>query len=72
MVNKDGITSDDATEYMQNSFKGPDATGYNFAYREGGNVTKAKDGKSLVELNQLTNFTNYNTPQPGGWLNKYN
>ena len=52
--------------------KAPDATGYNFAYREGGNVTKAKDGKSLVELNQLTNFTNYNTPQPGGWLNKYN
>lgn len=31
----------------------------------------AKDGKSLVELNQLTNFTNYNTPQPGGWLDKY-
>jgi len=72
MVNKDGITSDDATEYMQNSFRGPDPTGYNFAYREGGNVTKAKDGKSLVELDQLTNFTNYNTPQPGGWLDKYN
>ena len=31
----------------------------------------AKDGKSLVELDQLTNFTNYNTPQPGGWLDKY-
>jgi hypothetical protein len=31
----------------------------------------AKNG-SLVELNQLTNFTNYNTPQPGGWLDKYN
>jgi len=26
----------------------------------------------LVELDQLTNFTNYNTPQPGGWLDKYN
>lgn len=24
-----------------------------------------------VELDQLTNFTNYNTPQPGGWLDKY-
>ena len=32
----------------------------------------AKNGKSLVELDQLTNFTNYNTSQPGGWLNKYN
>ena len=32
----------------------------------------AKNGSSLVELNQLTNFTNYNTPQPGGWLDKYN
>ncbi len=35
------------------------------------NTMAAKDGKSLVELNQLTNFTNYNTPQPGGWLDKY-
>jgi hypothetical protein len=32
----------------------------------------AKNGSSLVELDQLTNFTNYNTPQPGGWLDKYN
>ena len=42
---------------------------------DGNSVTEypmAKDGKSLVELDQLTNFTNYNTPQPGGWLNKYN
>jgi hypothetical protein len=42
---------------------------------EGNNVTEypmAKNGSSLVELNQLTNFTNYNTPQPGGWLDKYN
>jgi len=31
----------------------------------------AKNGSYLVELNQLTNFTNYNTPQPGGWLDKY-
>jgi len=31
----------------------------------------AKNG-DLVELDQLTNFTNYNTPQPGGWLDKYN
>ncbi|MFT5875635.1 MAG: hypothetical protein ACI8WT_004629, partial [Clostridium sp.] len=44
MVNKDGITSDDATEYMQNSFKGTDATGYNFAYKEGGFLPKAQFG----------------------------
>ena len=38
---------------------------------------KAQNGlrqeqKGLQNLDQLTNFTNYNKPQPGGWLNKYN
>jgi hypothetical protein len=37
----------------------------------GGTITKAKDGNQLVKLNQLTNFTNYNTKQPGGWMDKY-
>lgn len=45
--------------------------------QNGGTITKAKNGlrqeqKGLVNLDQLTNFTNYNKPQPGGWLNKYN
>ena len=40
--------------------------------QNGGKVTKAKNGNQLVKLDQLTNFTNYNKPQPGGWLNKYN
>ena len=31
-------------------------------YEQGGHLTK---------LDQLTNFTNYNTKQPGGWLDKY-
>ena len=31
-----------------------------------------QEQKGLVNLDQLTNFTNYNTKQPGGWLNKYN
>ena len=31
-----------------------------------------QEQKGLVNLDQLTNFTNYNKPQPGGWLNKYN
>ncbi len=35
------------------------------------NMGYAKQGESLVSLDQLTNFTNYNTPQPGGWLDKY-
>jgi hypothetical protein len=44
--------------------------------RNGGNITKAKNGlrqeqKGLVNLDQLTNFTNYNTKQPGGWMDKY-
>ena len=31
-----------------------------------------QEQKGLVNLDQLTNFTNYNKPQPGGWLDKYN
>ena len=34
-------------------------------------IIDMKQGGSLVSLDQLTNFTNYNTPQPGGWLDKY-
>ena len=34
-------------------------------------IIQMKQGGSLVKLDQLTNFTNYNTPQPGGWLDKY-
>ncbi len=30
-----------------------------------------KQGLELIKLDQLTNFTNYNTKQPGGWLDKY-
>jgi LysM repeat protein len=29
------------------------------------------DARPLVKLDQLTNFTNYNTKQPGAWLDKY-
>jgi LysM repeat protein len=39
-------------------------------------VSVAKNGirqeqKGLQNLDQLTNFTNYNTKQPGGWLEKF-
>jgi hypothetical protein len=32
------------------------------------NGVNQQDEKSLQQLDQLTNFTNYNTKQPGGWL----
>jgi len=38
--------------------------------KQGGNIRQEQKG--LENLDQLTNFTNYNKPQPGGWLNKYN
>jgi len=38
--------------------------------KQGGSINTA-DENSLVKLDQLTNFTNYNKPQPGGWLSKY-
>ena len=46
---------------------------------KGNKVTEfpmAKNGlrqeqKGLVNLDNLTNFTNYNTKQPGGWLDQY-
>jgi hypothetical protein len=31
-----------------------------------------KQGGQLTKLDQLLNFTNYNTKQPGDWLDKYN
>ncbi len=61
-----GISDTGDTKMMQ-----PGVDNYKY---DGNSVTEypmAKDGKSLVELDQLTNFTNYNTPQPGGWLDKY-
>jgi hypothetical protein len=39
--------------------------------QNGGRINRAIDRTQLVKLNQLTNFTNYNKPQPGGWLSKY-
>ena len=45
-------------------FKGKKVTEYPMAK----NGVNQQDEKSLQQLNQLTNFTNYNTKQPGGWL----
>jgi hypothetical protein len=48
-------------------FKGKKVTEYPMA-KNG----MRQEQKGLQNLDQLTNFTNYNKPQPGGWLNKYN
>jgi hypothetical protein len=53
-------------------------SGKNYKFK-GKKVTEfpmAKNGlrqeqKSLQNLDNLLNFTNYNKPQPGGWLSKY-
>ena len=47
--------------------------GNNYKFK-GKKVTEfpvGKNGEELQKLDQLTNFTNYNKPQPGGWLDKY-
>jgi hypothetical protein len=44
---------------------------YKFKGKKVTEFPMAKDGNQLVKLNQLTNFTNYNTKQPGGWMDKY-
>ena len=36
-----------------------------------GGVNNA-DAQPLKKLDQLLNFTNYNKPTKGGWLDKYN
>lgn len=48
------------------------APGKNYKFK-GSKVTEypiLKDGGSLTELDQLTNFTNYNKPEKGGWLDQ--
>lgn len=41
-------------------------------YKQGtGVLKKKKQGGQLTKLDQLLNFTNYNTKQPGGWLDRY-
>lgn len=48
-------------------FKGKKVTEYPMAK----NGVNQADENSLVKLDQLTNFTNYNTKQSGGWLDQY-
>jgi len=47
-------------------FKGKKVTEYPMAK----NGVNQQDEKTLEQLDQLTNFTNYNTKQPGGWMDQ--
>jgi hypothetical protein len=38
--------------------------------KSGGNINNL-DAQPIEKLDQLTNFTNYNKPTKGGWLDKY-
>lgn len=49
-------------------FKGKKVTEFPMAK----NGINKQDQKTFEQLDQLTNFTNYNKPTVGGWLNKYN
>lgn len=61
-----GISDEGDTKLME---PGKD---YKFKGKKVTEFPLAKNGKALTRLDQLTNFTNYNTPQPGsGWLDKY-
>ena len=63
-----GISDEGDTQMMypdeEYEFIGNKVTEYPMAK----NGVNQQDEKSLQQLDQLTNFTNYNTKQPGGWL----
>jgi hypothetical protein len=44
--------------------------GYMPKKKNGGSVNQA-DAKPIEKLDQLLNFTNYNKPTKGGWLDRY-
>lgn len=61
-----GISDEGDVQYM--------TPGNNYKFK-GKKVTEfpvAKEGSELKKLDQLTNFSNYNTKQRGGWLDKFN
>lgn len=67
-----GVSDEGDVKLMQPGknykFKGKKVVEYPMAK----NGVNQQDQKTLEHLDQLTNFTNYNKPQPGSWLNKYN
>lgn len=68
-----GISDTGDVQYMQPgedySFDGEYVTEYPVA--KGGISVNDADAQPLKKLDQLLNFTNYNKPTKGGWLDKY-
>jgi len=69
-----GISDTGDVQYMQPGedyeFDGEYVTEYPVA-KKGISVNNA-DAQPIKKLDQLLNFTNYNKPTKGGWLDKYN
>lgn len=69
-----GISDTGDVQYMEPGedyeFDGEYVTEYPVA-RKGISVNEA-DAQPIKKLDQLLNFTNYNKPTKGGWLDKYN
>jgi hypothetical protein len=67
-----GISDEGDVQYMtpgkNYKFKGKKVR----EYPVGKNGVNQQDEKVAQQLDQLTNFTNYNKPTKGGWLDKYN
>jgi hypothetical protein len=67
-----GISDEGDVQYMtpgkNYKFKGKKVR----EYPVGKNGVNQQDEKVAQQLDQLTNFTNYNKPTIGGWLDKYN
>jgi hypothetical protein len=67
-----GISDEGDVQHMKSN----NPKNYKFKGKKVTEFRMAKNGlrqeqKGLVNLDQLTNFTNYNTKQPGGWLDQY-
>jgi hypothetical protein len=62
-------TNQSAADVMNRLLVAPAAVGVGAAAMA--NQPEMEQGGQLTKLDQLTNFTNYNTKQPGGWLDKY-
>ena len=69
-----GISDTGDTQYMEHGknykFKGKKVKEYPVA--KGGVSVNNADAQPLKKLDQSLNFTNYNKPTKGGWLDKYN
>jgi hypothetical protein len=67
-----GISDEGDVQYMtpgkDYKFKGKKVR----EYPVGKNGVNQQDEKVYEQLDQLTNFTNYNKPTKSGWLDKYN